>query len=117
MAFTGVYLTIIYSVLLHFTVIGTNAWILNILNAGSKGLLPFQGLVFLSYPVIGLLADTKLTRYRMICLSCWILFVSNAVIVSILSILLSAGIIVYGAKYIPLIIGGCALLILAIVGK
>ena len=117
MAFTGVYLTIIYSVLLHFTIIGTNAWILNILNAGNKVLLPFQGLVFISYPVIGLLADTKLTRYRMICLSCWILFVSNAVIVSILSISLSAGIIVYGAKYIPLIIGGCALLVLAIVGK
>ena len=117
MAFTGAYLTIIYSVLLHFTVIGTNAWILNILNAGSKGLLPFQGLVFISYPVIGLLADTKLTRYRMICLSCWILFVSNAAIVSILSILLSAGIIVYGAKYIPLVVVGCALLVLAIVGK
>ena len=117
MAFTGAYLTIIYSVLLHFTVIGTNAWILNVITAGSKALLPFQGLVFISYPVIGLLADTKLTHYRMICLSCWILFVSNAAIVPILSISLSAGILVYGAKYIPLIVVVCALLVLAIVGK
>ena len=117
MAFTGAYLTIIYSVLLHFTVVGTNAWILNIINAGSKALLPFQGLVFISYPVIGLLADTKLTRYRMICLSCWILFVSNAAIVPILSISLSAGIIVYNGKYISLIVVVGALLVLAIVGK
>ena len=36
---------------------------------------------------------------------------------SILSILLSAGIIVYNGKYIPLIVVVCALLVLAIVGK
>ena len=117
MAFTGAYLTIIYTVLLHFTVIGTNAWILNVMNAGNKVLLPIQGLVFISYPVIGLLADTKLTRYRMICLSCWILFVFNAAIVPILSILLSESIVAYDGKYISLIVVGCALLILAIVGK
>ena len=118
MAFTGAYLTIIYSVLLHFTVIGTNAWILNILNAGNKVLLPFQGLVFISYPVIGLLADTKLTCYRMICLSCWILFVSNAAIVSIVNISLSAGQqVTFHGKYIPLIVVGFALLVLVIVGK
>ena len=62
-------------------------------------------IVFISYPVIGLLADTKLTRYQMICLSCWILFVFNAAIVSILSILL-AGILVYDGKYILLAIVG-----------
>ena len=106
--------------LLHFTVIGTNAWILNVINAGNKVLLPIQGLVFISYPVIGLLADTKLTRYRMICLSCWILFVFNAA--AIVCILVAGGMVThdaYGAKikYIPLIVVGCALLVLAIVGK
>ena len=58
-------------------------------------ILTIQGLVFISYPLIGLLADIKLTRYQMICLSCWILFVSYA-IASILSILISTNtIIVY----------------------
>ena len=49
--------------------------------------------VFISYPLIGLLADIKLTRYQMICLSCWISFVSYA-IVSILSILVSTDTII-----------------------
>ena len=118
MAFTGAYLTIIYAVLLHFTVIGTNAWIFSILNAGIKAILPIQGLVFILYPVIGLLADTKLTHYRMICLSCWILFVSNAAIISILSTSLLAGQqITFHVKYIPLIVVGFALFVLVMVGK
>ena len=67
MAFTGAYLTIIYTVLLHFTIAGTNSWIFNIINVRSKlFILPFQGLVFILYPLIGLLADIKLTRYQMI---------------------------------------------------
>ena len=91
MAFTGAYLTIIYTVLLHFTVVGTNPWIFNTVDTGSKlFIFAIQGLVFISYPLIGLLADIKLTRYQMICLSCWISFVSYAIL-SILSILVSTG--------------------------
>ena len=79
MAFTGAYLTIIYTVLLHFTFIGTNSLAFNVLNIGSKTAAMFiQGLVFISYPLIGLLADIKLTRYRMICLSCWVLLIGHA---------------------------------------
>ena len=99
MAFTGAYLTIIYTVLLHFTIVGTNSWILNIMDTGSKlYILLIQGLVFISYPLIGLLADIKLTRYQMICLSCWILLVSYA-IGSILSILTSTYIIILHREY------------------
>ena len=116
MAFTGAYLTIIYTVLLHFTVVGTNSLTLNALNIGSKLLfLPIQGLVFISYPLIGLLADIKLTRYQMICLSCWVLFVSHA-IVSIICILVSTDTIVF---YRNISVGVAFVLTfsLAIVGK
>ena len=117
MAFTGAYLTIIYTVLLHFTVVGINSWILNtVLNIESKILiLSIQGLVFITYPLIGLLADIKLTRYQMICLSCWVLFVSHA-IVSIISILVSTDTIVF---YRNISVGVAFVLTfsLAIVGK
>ena len=74
MAFPGAYLVIICTVLLHFTI--TNSWLINISDSGSKVVMfCVQGLVYISYPLIGLLADIKLTRYRMICLSCWVLFV------------------------------------------
>ena len=116
MAFIGAYLTIIYTVLLHFTVVGTNSWILNTVNIKSKFIyLPIQGLAFISYPLIGLLADIKLTRYQMICLSCWILFVSYT-IGSILSILVSTDTIIAYANNI-LIAGVILILALAIVGK
>ena len=116
MAFTGAYLTIIYTVLLHFTVVGTNPWIFNIVDTGSKlFIFAIQGLVFISYPLIGLLADIKLTRYQMICLSCWISFVSYA-IASILSILVSTDTIIVHAN-ITLIAGLVLILALAIVGK
>ena len=112
MAFTGAYLTIIYTVLLHFTVAGTNSWIFNILNIGGKLLiLPIQGLVFISYPLIGLLADIKLTRYQMICLSSWILFVCNG-ISSIVIILISTN-----SENISLEVGASLVVALAIVGK
>ena len=116
MAFTGVYLTIIYTVLLHFTILGTNSWIFNIWDIKLKFfILPIQGLVFISYPLIGLLADIRLTRYKMICLSCWMLLVSSA-IVSILTILISTDtIIVY--NNITFIAGVILILALAIVGK
>ena len=78
MAFPGAYLTIIYTALLHFTFLGANSLLLNLLNISSKTVVfSVQGLVFISYPLIGLLADVKLTRYRMICLSCWVTFVSH----------------------------------------
>ena len=94
MAFTGAYLTIIYTVLLHFTIVGTNSWIFNSLDIHTFfAILTIQGLVFISYPLIGLLADIKLTRYQMICLSCWILFVSYAIAL-ILSILVSTDTII-----------------------
>ena len=116
MAFTGAYLTIIYTVLLHFTVVGTNSWILNIMDIREKYLFLLQGLVFISYPlIIGLLADIKLTRYQMICLSCWILFVSYAIL-SILSILVSTDTIIAYANN-TLIAGVILILALAIVGK
>ena len=115
MAFTGAYLTIIYTVLLHFTVVGTNSWILNIMDIREKYLFLLQGLVFISYPLIGLLADIKLTRYQMICLSCWILFVSYAIL-SILSILVSTDTIIAYANN-TLIAGVILILALAIVGK
>ena len=116
MAFTGAYLTIIYTVLLHFTVVGTNSWIFSIVNIGDKYfILAIQGLVFISYPLIGLLADIKLTRYQMICLSCWILFVSYAIL-SLLSILVSTDtIILY--RNIPVDVALVLTLLLAIVGK
>ena len=118
MAFTGAYLTIIYTVLLHFTIAGTNSWIFNIMDVKSKlFILPIQGLVFISYPLIGLLADIKLTRYRMICLSCWILFVSYAIL-STLSILTSTYIIhVILHRNIFVYVGAALILTLAIVGK
>ena len=116
MAFTGAYLTIIYTVLLHFTIIGTNSWILSTLYVGSKFkfFLPIQGVVFISYPLIGLLADVKLTRYRMICLSCWILFVFNGIF-SILTILISTDSVSH--KNIPVDVCTELLVVLAIVGK
>ena len=115
MAFTGAYLTIIYTVLLHFTVVGTNPWIFNIVDVRIKlFIFAIQGLVFISYPLIGLLADIKLTRYQMICLSCWILFVCNGILSILSSILVSIDTIVYANITL---IAGVILLALAIVGK
>ena len=115
MAFTGAYLTIIYTVLLHFTIAGTNSWIFNIINVRSKlFILPFQGLVFILYPLIGLLADIKLTRYQMICLSCWILLVFNGIF-SIVSIIISTDSM--PIENIPVDVGTILLITLAIVGK
>ena len=82
MAFTGA-----YHVLLHFTVVETNSWIFNIMNVGDKYyILPIQH--FISYPLIDLLADIKLMRYKMICLSCWDIVCILCAILSILGILI-----------------------------
>ena len=78
MAYCGAYLTIAITVLLHFTIIGTYLWFLNLCDIEIRFFVfTTQGLVYISYPLIGLLADIKLTRYRMICLSCWVTFVSH----------------------------------------
>ena len=117
MAFTGACLTIIYTVLLHFTIVGTNSWIFNSLDILTFfAVLTIQGLVFISYPLIGLLADIKLTRYHMICLSCWILFVCNG-ISSILAILISTESVSIHYKNISLDVVASSLVALAIVGK
>ena len=82
MAFPGASLTIIYTVLLHFTVVGTNSWLLSIITSFAR-IIPLlvQGLVFISYPLLGLLADVKLTRYRMIHLSCWAIFIAHLLLI------------------------------------
>ena len=122
MAFPGAYLVIICTILLHFTAIQASSWLINISNADSKAVMySVQGLVFILYPLVGLLADVKLTRYRMICLSCWIIFVV-ALLSSIGNIcfILSSDLIhqsvhdLYGKIYLAL----CAVgVLLGIVGK
>ena len=78
MAYCGAYLTIVITVLLHFTITGTYLWFLNLCDIEIRFFVfTTQGLVYISYPLIGLLADVKLTRYRMICFSCWVTFVSH----------------------------------------
>ena len=81
MQFPGVYLVIIYTVLLHFTTLGTNSWLINVVDADTKAIIySVQGLVFIFYPLIGLLADIKLTRYRMICFSCWVILIAHVLL-------------------------------------
>ena len=65
---------------------------------------------------IGLFADIKLTRYQMICLSCWILFVCNG-ISSILAILISTESVSIHYENISLDVVAPSLVALAIVGK
>ena len=89
MAYYGAYLTIVFTLLLHFTIIGTYSWFLNLCDIQIRlFVFSIQGLVYISYPLIGLLADIKLTRYQMICLSCWVTFVSH---LSLLLIFLCVG--------------------------
>ena len=84
MAYYGAYLTIVFTLLLHFNIIGTYSWFLNLLNIEIRFFVfSTQGLLYISYPLIGLLADIKLTRYRMICLSCWVTFVSHLLLLLI----------------------------------
>ena len=121
MAFTGAYLTITYTVLLHFTFAGTNSLAFYLMDVKVKaGIASIQGLVFISYPLIGLLADIKLTRYRMICLSCWVLLIGH-VILSIDSIIAIARKVIgyHPYDYKSIIFVVCAVLgwVIAIVGK
>ena len=117
MAFPGAYLTVLYSVLL--TVVGSKL-LLNVLDSNYKAIASsIQGLVFISYPLIGLLADIKLTRYRMICLSCWVIFLSNL----LLSILIFSSVMYRDELYhhspltITLFIGSIVFLASTIVGQ
>ena len=117
MAFPGAYLTIIYTVLLHFTFIGTNSFLLNLLIKDQRAILmSVQGLVYISYPLIGLLTDIKLTRYRMICLSCWVIFISH-LILSIWMMCFVRNIHHHSHLTITLFIGASLIVISAIVGK
>ena len=85
MPYYGAYLTIVFTLLLHFTIIGTYSWILNLCDIEMRlFVFSIQGLVYISYPLIGLLADVKLTRYRMICFSCLVTFVSHLLLLLIL---------------------------------
>ena len=114
MTFTGAYLTILYTVLLHFTFAGTNSFAFNILNIGSKAVvMSIQGLVFISCPLIGLLADIKLTRYRMICLSCWVLLMGHTI--GLVECVI--GTIGENLKYTIYLLSFGLVLILMIVGK
>ena len=121
MAFPGAYLVIICTILLHFTI--TSSWLINISDADSKVVMfCVQGFLYISYPLIGLLADIKLTRYRMICLSCLVLFV----VVLLLSIgnicfILSSDLIYQSAHeylYVKIYLALCVVaVLLGIVGK
>ena len=120
MAFPGAYLTIIYTVLLHFTDLGINSLLLNVLDSESKAIaFSVQGLVFISYPLIGLLADIKLTRYRMICLSCWVILVSNLLLsIWIFSFVMHYDELTYYSPLtIALFIGSLVFLASGILGK
>ena len=124
MAFPGAYLVIICTILLHFTTASSwLKWLINITYADSKAVIySVQGLVFILYPLIGLLADIKLTRYRMICLSCWVLFVvaSLSLIGNICFILLTNHLIYQNAHelYAKIYLALCAVaVLLGIVGK
>ena len=90
MDFYGAYLTIIYTVLLHFNVVETSTNLLYFVDIKTKAVVSsIQGLVFISYPLIGLLADIKLTRYRMIRLSCWAIFIGHTVGIIVCTIALA----------------------------
>ena len=53
--------------LIHFFIVTTNDWIYHVLT--SRDIITWnaiQGLAFLLYPVLGLIADVCITQYRMI---------------------------------------------------
>ena len=121
MSFTvGAYLVIFYTVLLHFnlTAAGNTALEFHLLKTGANiGIALVQGFVTISYPLIGLLADTKSTRYGMICLSCWVLLVSH-LLLSIESIIqiVTISTVTTVADIIYFVVAAL-LFVLAIVGK
>ena len=121
MDFYGAYLTIIYTVLLHFNVVETSTNLLYVVDIKTKVVVSsIQGLVFISYPLIGLLADIKLTRYRMICLSCWAIFIGHTVGIIVCTIALATDTLNYHPfdyKAKLLVVSTAVIFVLMIVGK
>ena len=121
MGFYGAYLTIIYTVLLHFNVVETSTNLLYVVDIKTKVVVSsIQGLVFISYPLIGLLADIKLTRYRMIRLSCWAIFIGHTVGIIICTIALATDTLnyhPYNYKAKLLVVSTAVIFVLMIVGK
>ena len=122
MDFYGAYLTIIYTVLLHFNVVETSTnLMLYVVDIKTKAIVSsIQGLVFISYPLIGLLADIKLTRYQMIRLSCWAIFIGHTVGIIICTIALVTDTLnhhPYNYKAKLLVISTAVIFVLMIVGK
>ena len=118
MAYYGAYLTIVFTLLLHFTVIGTYSWLLNLCDIQIRFFVfSIQGIAFISYPLIGLLADVKLTRYRMIRLSCWVTFVSHLLLLGNLCFVLPYDIYHNNALGIVLLIAAIPTIVSLIVGK
>ena len=120
MDFYGAYLTIIYTVLLHFNVVETSTNLLYFVDIKTKAVVSsIQGLVFISYPLIGLLADIKLTRYRMIRLSCWAIFIGHTVGIIVCTIALATDTLnyhLYDYKASLLVVSTAVIFVLTIVG-
>ena len=105
---------------LHFTIIGTNSALMNTLNCESKAVVfSVQGLASISYPLIGLLADVKLIRYQVMCLSCWILLVAHLLLslIDFCFILTSDELYSNSSVFTTSIIFYLAITVFAIVGK
>ena len=119
MDFYGAYLTVMYTVLLHFNVVETSKNLLYVVDIKTKAIIFFiQGLVFISYPLIGLLADIKLTRYRMIRLSCWAIFIGHTVGIIVCTIAIVTDILNYHLYNTKLLFVSTAVIfVLMIVGK
>ena len=107
--------------LFHFTFVGTYSLAFYVMSIGNTAVvISIQGFVFISYPLIGLLADIKLTRYRMICLSCWVFLIGHLVgsIDSIIGIIgKPLNYHVYDYRYITYFATVVIAFILAVVGK
>ena len=124
MDFYGAYLTIMYTVLLHFNVVETiSNLMLYVVDIKTKAVVSsIEGFVFISYPLIGLLADIKLTRYRMIRLSCWAIFIGHTTGIIVCTIAIATEIFNYwpynyNAIANLLVVSTAVTFVLMIVGK
>ena len=62
--------TLITSFLIHFFIVTTNNWVFQTMIRFDKNILTFaQGVGFLMYPILGWIADVRVTQYRMIKIS------------------------------------------------
>jgi peptide/histidine transporter 3/4 len=88
--FPGAYLTVLYAILLHFTLVGIDSVLINSANnLVSHGFFSIQGVILICYPVIGLLGDIKFTRYKMISYSFWLIFIPHCLMIVLSIIILS----------------------------